>query len=141
MFPELISHRVYVKPWNCFPVNFAKFLRTAFFKEHLWWLLLCIKHCNFILVPGVETLRKSTVTTVFRTNFTKLGENCAFPQNFWTRKLGETLVFYVVVTYVDMDLRRLNSQHKNVNIHISQRLFPTGHHINCIVTIFVNPMD
>ena len=27
--------------WNrCFPVNFAKFLRTHFFIEHLWWLLL-----------------------------------------------------------------------------------------------------
>ena len=25
-----------------FPVNFAKFLRTLFFIEHLWWLLLCI---------------------------------------------------------------------------------------------------
>ena len=26
--------------YRCFPVNFAKFLRTPFFKEHLWWLLL-----------------------------------------------------------------------------------------------------
>ena len=27
--------------WHgCFPVNFAKFLRTPFLKEHLWWLLL-----------------------------------------------------------------------------------------------------
>ena len=29
------------RPWHrCFPVNFVKFLRTTFFKEHLWWLLL-----------------------------------------------------------------------------------------------------
>ena len=28
-------------PWNrYFPVNFAKFLRTPFFTEHLWWLLM-----------------------------------------------------------------------------------------------------
>ena len=28
--------------WHrCFPVNFVKFLRTPFFMEHLWWLLLC----------------------------------------------------------------------------------------------------
>ena len=27
---------------RCFPVNVAKFLRTAFFIEHLWWLLLKI---------------------------------------------------------------------------------------------------
>ena len=25
-----------------FPVNFARFLRTLFLTEHLWWLLLCI---------------------------------------------------------------------------------------------------
>ena len=25
--------------YRCFPVNFAKFLRTPFFTEHLWWLL------------------------------------------------------------------------------------------------------
>ena len=32
--------------WHrCFPVNFVKFLRTPFFTEHLWWLLL-------IIVPG-----------------------------------------------------------------------------------------
>ena len=24
---------------SCFPVNFAKFLRPPFFKEHFWWLL------------------------------------------------------------------------------------------------------
>ena len=29
------------RPWHwCFPVNFAKFLRTPFFTQHLWWLLL-----------------------------------------------------------------------------------------------------
>ena len=26
--------------YRCFPVNFVKFLRTPFFREHLWWLLL-----------------------------------------------------------------------------------------------------
>ena len=26
------------KLWHsCFPVNFAKFLRTTFYIEHLWW--------------------------------------------------------------------------------------------------------
>ena len=27
---------------RCFPVNFVKFLRATFYKEHLWWLLLTI---------------------------------------------------------------------------------------------------
>ena len=26
--------------YRCFPVKFVKFLRTHFFMEHLWWLLL-----------------------------------------------------------------------------------------------------
>ena len=31
--------------WHrCFPVNFAKFLRTTFYKEYLWWLLLAIPY-------------------------------------------------------------------------------------------------
>ena len=37
--------------WHrCFPVNFVKFLRTAFLTEHLWWLLLknfCIEARTF----------------------------------------------------------------------------------------------
>ena len=33
------------RQWHrCFPANFVKFLRTPFFIEHLWWLLL--KHIN-----------------------------------------------------------------------------------------------
>ena len=29
--------------WHrCFLLNFAKFLRTPFLKEHLWWLLLLV---------------------------------------------------------------------------------------------------
>ena len=27
---------------RCFPVNIAKFLRTALFIEHLWWLFLSV---------------------------------------------------------------------------------------------------
>ena len=37
LFKKRLWHR-------CFPVNFVKFLRTLFFTEHLWWLLL-----NFVL--------------------------------------------------------------------------------------------
>ena len=38
------------KFWHrCFPVDFAKFLRTPFVIEHLWWLLLSIvtRLCRF----------------------------------------------------------------------------------------------
>ena len=33
LLKKRLSHR-------CFPVNYAKFLRTPFVTEHLWWLLL-----------------------------------------------------------------------------------------------------
>ena len=33
------------RPWHwCFPLNFVKFLRTPFYIEHLWWLLLNLHH-------------------------------------------------------------------------------------------------
>ena len=36
-----VSFLIKLQDWGlCFPVNFAKFLRTPFLKEHLWWLLL-----------------------------------------------------------------------------------------------------
>ena len=49
---------------SCFPVNFVKFLRTPFFKEHLWWLLLSLAICCLIFsVPhvtfkGIKTNKK-----------------------------------------------------------------------------------
>ena len=33
----------------CFPVNIAKYLRTALFIEHLWWLLLKKIKYNFTI--------------------------------------------------------------------------------------------
>ena len=42
---------------RCFPVKFAKFLRTSFFTEHLRWLLL---YGHFSLVSCVITRTKMT---------------------------------------------------------------------------------
>ena len=33
LLKKIFQHR-------CFPVKFVNFLRTPFFTEHLWWLLL-----------------------------------------------------------------------------------------------------
>ena len=45
--PEMFTKKVFLETllqkrlWQrCFPVNFAKFLRTPFLREHLRWLLL-----------------------------------------------------------------------------------------------------
>ena len=46
---------------RCFPVNFAKFLRTTFRTEHLRWLLMDEQSCKYSLtcMPkcGVKTMR------------------------------------------------------------------------------------
>ena len=44
--------------WHrCFPVNFAKFLRTPFFTEHLRWLLLNSKNIHFIRWKNFSVLK------------------------------------------------------------------------------------
>ena len=41
--------------WHrCVPVNLVKFLRTPFFREHLWWLLLLLTTNSIILTLSFE---------------------------------------------------------------------------------------
>ena len=45
--------------WHrCFPVNFAKFLRTPFLTEHLWWLLL--RAPDFVSLPRLCTIQNTS---------------------------------------------------------------------------------
>ena len=60
----------------------------------------CVKYRNFTYVPGVEYLRKGTVSPEFWANCSKLCGNCALLQNSYTRKLGEITVFYAVRAYL-----------------------------------------
>ena len=48
---------------RCFPMKFAKFLRTPFFTEHLWWLLLKIMNSSSYLrvLPTVATKQVSPI--------------------------------------------------------------------------------
>ena len=51
--------------WHrCFPVNFAKFLKTTFLTEHLrWLLLLSVKNSKIVTLNfkvGLSHLRKKT---------------------------------------------------------------------------------
>ena len=51
--------------WHwCFPANFAKFLRTSFIIEHLWWLLLKILTIRAVQVFSAEPI--STVVSFSR---------------------------------------------------------------------------
>ena len=43
--------------YGCFPVNFAKFSRTSFFIEYLWWMLLNIFTVVFGTVYLMFTFR------------------------------------------------------------------------------------
>ena len=45
--PEATLLKKRLQHW-CFPVNFTKFLRTPFYIEHLWWLLLFDSYFMFI---------------------------------------------------------------------------------------------
>ena len=55
--------------WHrCFPVNCAKFLRTPFFIEHLWWLLVNSlmknsykSNCEFQRFVGFRKLSQNSV--------------------------------------------------------------------------------
>ena len=39
------------RPWHrCFPVDFAKFIRTPFIIEHLWWLAASGVLINFAIL-------------------------------------------------------------------------------------------
>ena len=53
----------------------------------------CVKYRNFTQFPGMKILRKCTVSIEFRRNHSKLCGNCAFPQYFYSRKLGENWYF------------------------------------------------
>ena len=46
--------------WHrCFPANFVKFLRTPFYIEHLWWLLLNLEFFEGIHKENVTLLETS----------------------------------------------------------------------------------
>ena len=44
-----------------FSVNFAKFLRTHFFTENFWWLLLKFKESDQIQMIGMKLIKLAAV--------------------------------------------------------------------------------
>ena len=63
----------------------------------------------------MKILRKGAVSAEFRTNRPKLYGNCASPQNFYTRKLGETTVFYAVKLYQELPAYQRYIQNSDVD--------------------------
>ena len=64
LFNKVIKKSYFIKKileHRCFPVNIAKLLRTAFFTEHLGWLLLGITSlASIFLVLIVEKKKHLT---------------------------------------------------------------------------------
>ena len=62
--------------YRCFPVNFVKFLRTTFYIEHLWWLLLnkaitrekdCLPYVCFVLLFfSLALVGRSRILSAFK---------------------------------------------------------------------------
>ena len=51
---------------RCFPVNFAKFLRTPFFTEHLWWLLLQeVELVGELILSKTQIISKTKILKAF----------------------------------------------------------------------------
>ena len=100
--PSLLKKR----PWHrCFPVNFVKFLRTPFYIEHLWWLLLH-RPCNltrYLYLEQYFPLQiEKTVSVVFLALFQEIKmfffKKCAlfgFPKKILYEKIIGPAFFIV----------------------------------------------
>ena len=77
---------------SCFPVNFANILRTPFFIEHLWWLLLSKNNKNNknnkLVLNNLVVRKIFRKTNIFysltrtRTCVYKRARNVSFTENF-----------------------------------------------------------
>ena len=55
--------------WHrCFPVNFAKFLRTPFFIEHFWWLLLykATPKRSLMIIKSLNDIRQNNLGKIMK---------------------------------------------------------------------------
>ena len=101
---------------RCFPVNFVKFLRTPFFIEHLWWLLLLkvnflFKKFNKLGDPS----KKGGLTKISKINKhgdAYLGLNSSFKKEFFQ---------HLHIAFVIMDITRYKIFSDYVKTSVMQR--------------------
>ena len=79
------------RPWHrCFPVNFPKFLKTPFFIEHLWWLLLITE-----LYPNI--LQESSIVDIcLGSKYTFELNKYEFTSLFWSSSTAMILSLHEV---------------------------------------------
>ena len=97
----LIKVQAFIKkrPWHrCFPVNFAKFLRTPFLTEHFRWLLLdmdchgktiCMHFSNYYEFVMNSNLRKILLKYI---SVFSLFDICCYFICFWCLHITCTVV-------------------------------------------------
>ena len=81
---------------RCFPVNFAKFLRTPFLTEHLWWLLPVTANSNSKMPISLDMKRKKVKNQclslqLFSRKFKAIGVFLRILGNFPKQFLKNTL--------------------------------------------------
>ena len=79
----------------CFPANFGKFLRTPFFKEHPWWLLLMLVQQNYSC-DGTGTHSSFHVNSVCSSNGSKKQKKKILNQII----LKPTIIFNKYLVYI-----------------------------------------
>ena len=83
--------------WHrCFPVNFAKFLRTTFLTEHLRWLLL-------LVIEWWDALRNESVIAAFAKQF----ETTTFKKPYWQASVILTVISLTILFCSTFADRRL----------------------------------
>ena len=88
--PELYFKKI---PTCCFPVNIAKFLRTAFYIKHLRWLLLSLINAKSTATTSIGFVLVSLLLTL--NIFYSFVNHSVFPIHFEQVNAGSAQTMYV----------------------------------------------
>ena len=110
--------------WHrCFPVNFAKFLRTPFIMEHLWWLLL-----NIYKQTGLYSAHFQFFRIWCRTNFNGYISNYSSIRKDTWQAETQPIYFFIFLTEADTKVRAtLAEMFSCESCKISKNTFFTEH--------------
>ena len=78
---------------RCFEIFLLLDLFNSHDSSNVYLIFHCEKYRNFTRFPGVEIFAKRHSFRILPVDSPKTKRNCAFPQNFHTRKSGEITVF------------------------------------------------